>query len=168
MSVAVIRESMPGGKIESDRGNGAAKHQLQRRCLDAHSGVQDRHEEILTGAGLLLATLLIMVLSAVLVWFAILRENQVFWTNAGGYPIWLRDLVLWTYIPLLGVAGLSLMALSMACFSRICRSKRFFAVEGLLLLMCWGLLATSGCMAFSNNIANIIEGRDLHFHPAHL
>ncbi|MEI7955189.1 MAG: hypothetical protein WCJ66_08475 [Verrucomicrobiota bacterium] len=133
-----------------------------------HSDAQDTHAEILTGTGLLLATLLIMVLSAVLVWFAILRENQVFWTNAGGYPIWLRDLVLWTYIPLLGVAGLSLMALSMACFSRICRSKRFFAVEGLLLLMCWAVLATSGYIAFSNNIVNIIEGRDLHYHPSSL
>ena len=133
-----------------------------------HSDVQDSHAEILTGAGLLLATLLVMVLSAVLVWFAFLRENQVFWTNAGGYPIWLRDLVLWTYIPLLGVAGLSLMALSMACSSRICRSKRFFAVEGLLLLMGWGLLATSGGIAFSNNIVNIIDGRDLHYHPTSL
>ena len=136
--------------------------------MDANSESQERHAQILTGAGLLFATVVVLGLWGVLVVFAILRENQVFWTNAGGYPIWLRDLVLWTYIPLLGVAGLSLMALSMACFSRICRSKRFFAVEGLLLLMCWGLLATSGCMAFSNNIANIIEGRDLHFHPAHL
>ena len=159
---------MPEGQIGNDRRNGGAKHPLQRRWVDVHSDVQDSHAEILTGAGLLLATLLVMVLSAVLVWFAFLRENQVFWTNAGGYPIWLRDLVLWTYIPLLGVAGLSLMALSMACSSRICRSKRFFAVEGLLLLMGWGLLATSGGIAFSNNIVNIIDGRDLHYHPSSL
>ncbi len=159
---------MPEGQIGNDRRNGGAKHPLQRRWVDVHSDVQDSHAEILTGAGLLLATLLVMVLSAVLVWFAFLRENQVFWTNAGGYPIWLRDLVLWTYIPLLGVAGLSLMALSMACSSRICRSKRFFAVEGLLLLMGWGLLATSGGIAFSNNIVNIIDGRDLHYHPTSL
>ena len=132
--------------------------------MDANSESQERHAQILTGAGLLFATVVVLGLWGVLVVFAILRENQVFWTNAGGYPIWLRDLVLWTFFPLLGMAGLSLLALSMVCFSRVCRSLQFFVVEALLLLVCWGLFASTLYIAFSNNLINIIEGRDVHTH----
>jgi len=74
---------------------------------------------------MLFATVLVLGLVGVLVVFAVLRENQVFWTNAGGYPIWLRDLVLWTFYPILAITGMSLILLSMACFSRVCRSLRF-------------------------------------------
>ncbi len=138
-------------------------HSVQRTMRADHGGA-DANAEILTGVGLVLATLVALGLGLLLVWFATLRENQVFWTNAGGYPIWLRDLVCWTYLPLFVGVGLSLMLLSMACFSRICRSIRFMAVEGILLLACWALLATSGYIAFANNVMNLIEGRDLHHH----
>lgn len=33
--------------------------------------------------------------------FAILREEPLFWQNRGGYPVWLRHLVLVSYYPLL-------------------------------------------------------------------
>ncbi|MEN9975173.1 MAG: hypothetical protein RLZZ282_1179, partial [Verrucomicrobiota bacterium] len=93
------------------------------------------------------------------------RENKVFWTNAGGYPIWLRDMVQWTYVPLMLLAILALFVLSMACCSKIYKSIRFFVLESLLLFMCWGLFTTTGCIAFNNNIKNLIQGRDLHEHP---
>jgi len=166
MNDVVVQETVLGGVIREIRDDGTEKNpraygSVGRRSIES----QDRYAEILTGAGLLLATVVVLGLGVVLVWFAILRENQVFWTNAGGYPIWLRDLVLWSYLPLFGGVGLSLAALSMACFSRVCRSLSFFVVEGLLLLMCWGLLATTSYIAFSNNIMNIIEGRNVHYHP---
>lgn len=36
-----------------------------------------------------------------LLWFSYLRENSVFWLNAGGYPVWLRKMVLAAYYPIL-------------------------------------------------------------------
>jgi len=165
MSEAAARETTLEGVIIEIRDTGTNAPPPAYGLVVKHSAdSQDSRAEILTGAWLLLATVLGLGLGVVLVWFAVLRENQVFWTNAGGYPIWLRDLVLWCYLPLFGGVGLGLAALSMACFSRICRSLRFFAVEGLLLVVCWGLLATSGYIAFSNNLINIIEGRDSHYH----
>ena len=116
------------------------------------------------GVGVLFGTCVIFCLGVLLVWFAMLRENGFFWTNAGGYPIWLRDMVQWTYMPLFLGATMALFVLSMACCSKIYRSVRFFVLESLMLLMCWGLLATSGYIAFNNNIQNLIHGRDVHEH----
>lgn len=124
----------------------------------------DYNTEVLIGFGLLLATLTLFVVSSLLVWFAILRENQAFWTNDGGYPIWLRDLVLFTYKPLFLLAVMIVAALSMACFSKVCASVRFFVLESLVLVSCWALLATSGYIAMSNNIMNYIQGHELHSH----
>ena len=120
--------------------------------------------ETLVGFGILVATLLVMGVGVLLVWFALLRENQGFWTNAGGYPIWLRDLVRLTYMPLFASSVLLLAVLTMTCCSKICASVRFFVLESLILLLCWGLLATSGYISLSNNIMNLIEGRQLHSH----
>ena len=131
-------------------------------CMAARSDNQDKHSQILIGFGLLLTTALVFGLGVLLVWFATLRENQAFWTYAGGYPVWLRDLVLLTYMPLLLSAALLLAGLSMVCCSKVCRSLRFWVWESLLLLACWGLLATSGFIAFENNVVNLLNGQDLH------
>jgi hypothetical protein len=128
------------------------------------SSIRENSTEVLIGTGLLLATAVIFALGLVLIWFASLRENQVFWTNAGGFPILLRDLVRWTFVPLLIATAIALLGLSMACFSKLCGSARFIILESLMLLLCWGLLATAGYIAFKNNIHNIILGTPLHRH----
>jgi hypothetical protein len=133
--------------------------------MAAPSDNRNDSRDVLMGAGILLATCVVFCLGLLLICFATLRENKVFWTNAGGYPIWLRDMVQWTYVPLMLLAILALFVLSMACCSKIYKSIRFFVLESLLLLMCWGLVTTSGCIAFNNNIKNLIQGRDLHEHP---
>ena len=132
--------------------------------MDERPDNHDKGPEILLGFGLLLATSIVFCLGVLLVWFAILRENQTFWTNAGGYPLWLRDLVLWTYLPLLVATILVLFGLSMACSSKVCGSLRFFVLNALLLAVCWGLLATSGFIALENNLINLLEGNQLHHH----
>lgn len=132
--------------------------------MHRHSANSDYITEILVGSGIFIATLAAIGVEVVLVWFAILRENQAFWTNAGGYPIWLRDLVRLSFMPLGVLTLLALVALTMACFSRVCRSLRFFAIEGVLLVMCWGLFSTTAYIALNNNIRNLIEGRDFHSH----
>lgn len=121
-------------------------------------------KQILIGSVLFLLTLLILVADCLLIWFATLRENQVFWTNAGGYPLLLRDVVHYMFLPLLIVTAVSLLALNMACFSKICASLRFFILETLMLLLCWLLLAVAGYIAFKNNIQNIISGDPIHHH----
>lgn len=120
--------------------------------------------ETLIGIGLLLGTCAILLSGILLVWFATLRENHAFWTNAGGYPVLLRDLVEWTFIPLLVTTAIVLLGVNMACFSKICGSLRFFIVETLLLLLCWGLLASSCFIAFKNNLLNIFNGNPVHRH----
>ena len=117
------------------------------------------------GIRILLASMLVMAVGGLLVWFAVLRESQAFWTNAGGYPIWLRNLVRLTYLPLFAVAVAVLAVLSMVCYTKVWRSARVFVMGALILLVCWGLLAISGYIAMSNNITNLLEGRELHYHP---
>jgi hypothetical protein len=129
---------------------------------DPHCGEGSR--TILIGVGMLVSTLITIGITLLLVWFAILRENQAFWTNAGGYPIWLRDLVLYAYLPLLlGTTGL-LFTLSMACFAKIGGGRRFFVLHSMLLLLGWSGVVTSGFVAFQNNILNIIHGKSIHGH----
>lgn len=132
--------------------------------MDEHSDCQENTTELLVGLGLLLATSFVVLLGLLLVWFALLRENQAFWTNAGGYPVLLRDLVRWTFMPLLLGTAIILFGLTLACFSKVCRSLRFFVLESIALLLCWGLLATSGFFAFKNNILNILHGTPFHRH----
>jgi hypothetical protein len=131
--------------------------------MDDQSDDTDCQTEAVMGLGLMLVTLMILCLGMLLVWFAILRENQVFWTNAGGYPVWLRDLVCWTYLPLFAMAVVCL-SVGTVCLPKVSGSIRFFVVEILVLLLCWGLLAASAYIALDNNIRNLIEGREFHHH----
>ena len=94
-----------------------------------------------------------------------LRENPMFWRQAGGYPLWLRDWVLWIYMPLLiGTVGL-LCGLSIAGLLWIVSTRRLFVGEFILVLLGWGLVLTSGCISFRNNVRNIITGAPIHSHP---
>lgn len=113
---------------------------------------------------LVIAALLALGCGLLLVCFAVLRESRVFWTHAGSYPLWLRDLVLWSHMPLLlGTVGL-LSGLSLACFLIIVKRRRPFVVEPLLVLLGWGLVTTSACISFQNNVRNIINGTPIHNH----
>lgn len=48
-------------------------------------------------ARLALALVALAVGMPLLIWFSRLRQTPAFWTNAGGYPVWLRDLVRLSY-----------------------------------------------------------------------
>lgn len=96
--------------------------------------------------------------------FVWLRETPYFWTNAGGYPLWLRDLVLISYYPLLLVYLSSLFFLSWQMLCQPARSVRGFCVEAMVLGLLWLVAALVMTLMISNNIANIIDGRPLHDH----
>lgn len=129
-----------------------------------HLNYENKSQQVLIGFWLMVTTTLCLILGLILIWFATLRENQAFWTNAGGYPIWLRDLVLWAFYPLLFGTIILHFSLGTACFSRICRSLRFFVFESLFLLLCGGLIVTSGFIAFGNNIQNLLNGNPIRHH----
>jgi hypothetical protein len=124
-----------------------------------------RREPALSG-GLLLAfwaaaNFSILCLLAV---FAIFREQPLFWRNAGGWPLWLRDLVETSFYPLLGLELMFLLAYSSACFGLLhgrCAVGRY-AILTLPLL--WGLLFIVVAVVAANNLDNLLSGQPLHWH----
>ena len=116
------------------------------------------------GAGLMFVTCIVLCCSALLVWFAILRENPAFWHRTGGSSKRLQDVVAHAYLPLWIVNAAVLTGLNLVCYSKACRSIRFFAVEVWILGACWAGLATSGMISVSNNVLNLIHGKTFHYH----
>ena len=105
-----------------------------------------------------------LLMAGLLLPFVWLRETPYFWTNAGGYPLWLRDLVLIAYYPLLMVYVGLLSFLSWQLIFRPSRCTRLFCVEALALLFLWLVVALVATLMLANNITNIIDGRPLHDH----
>lgn len=105
--------------------------------------------------------------AVVLLSFAVLREQPEFWRNTGGWPLWLRDLVLVSFYPLLAAHLCALAILSFFAFggnSESSRGTRLF--QGILLLGLWMLAASAIATAFFNNIMNLLNGQSLHSHGA--
>jgi hypothetical protein len=115
---------------------------------------------------ILIATLVLLGTGLLLVWFAVLREDQMFWRNAGGYPLWLRNVVHLSFLPLFAVSLIGHVGVSMVFISEAGRVRRMITTEAVILLLCWGLMGTSGTIALKNNVCNLIEGRDLHYHES--
>jgi hypothetical protein len=115
----------------------------------------------LLAAGFLGATLL--PLNTV---FTLLKETPIFWRNIGGYPIELRELVLATYFPLL-VANFLLCGGATALLQKrsFLRGRLSFNSLAMVLLF-WSVWFLNVGVLLANNIANIIQGRPFHFHPA--
>ncbi len=105
-----------------------------------------------------------ILMAGLLLPFVWLREAPQFWTNAGGYPLWLRDLVLVAYSPLLLIYVGLLGFLSWLWIFRPSRFARLFCVEALVLLFLWAVVALVATLMLANNIANLIDGRPLHDH----
>jgi len=97
--------------------------------------------------------------------FAGLREVPMFWTNAGGWPVWLRDLVGFGFYPMLflEIALLTLLSfVGLRCLARL--QEPAVGVAVILLPVAWLLLfSVMGLVAF-NNVENLIAGRPLHWH----
>ncbi len=106
---------------------------------------------------------LLLILSA----FALLREDPLFWQNAGGWPVWLRELVLYTFYPLFGLLLMLLTTLALICVSGIGlgQAKMWVRIPTLLLAL-W--LGAVGVMVAGNNVANLVTGRPLHWHAGYV
>jgi hypothetical protein len=95
--------------------------------------------------------------------FAFLREDPMFWRNAGGWPVWLRDVVETTFYPMLTVEVGVLVALSVLCFRCpiLARGgRRVWPIAGTM----WLWAAAIVILVISNNVMNLVAGRPLHWH----
>lgn len=91
----------------------------------------------------------------------LLRESPMFWRNAGGYPVELREFVLETYYPVTGALLLS-CAIGIVQAVRGGLMRRITLVGWLVLTLAVGFgLAFAG----ANNLVNLMDGRPLHNHP---
>jgi hypothetical protein len=118
---------------------------------------EDEVYQTLLASVIFLVTLLLLVASLVLIWFSTLRENEVFWSNTGGYPIILRDLVYITFYPLLIGTIFCLSGTTLVCLFKVCESIRFYILESILLTLCWGLIILSIYLSFNNDLNQLLE-----------
>jgi len=109
--------------------------------------------------------LLALLLNTILLVFAELREYPPFWTNAGGYPIELRELVLNAFYPLLLVQLIVLGTASLFQFRALPAGKKHRILVLALITLFWLFF---GCIVFiftANNLENVMNGRGFHYHP---
>ena len=96
--------------------------------------------------------------------FTVLKETPLFWHNAGGFPVALRELVLAVYYPLLGLNMLLCLivgALAVCEFGR--RGRGAWWAIAVAVLM-WAALVLNVGWLVANNVENLLIGRDLHYH----
>lgn len=112
-------------------------------------------------AGLLLNLPLMGVMGIL----ALLRETPRFWTNAGGYPIWLRSWVLVGYPLFFGLELLFLSWMTVASLRVKCVRDAGLRLGMGLLLLQWMWTAAVLVFLIWDNVENLIEGRPWHWAP---
>ena len=103
--------------------------------------------------------------SALIFGMAWLKETPIFWRNVGGYPLWLRELVLEGFYPSVILLLILLLLTTISFLTRpskgiCCLVETFFAIST------WVVFMGAGAVVVTNNVANLLEGRPLHAHPA--
>ena len=108
-------------------------------------------------------TVLNLMLGVALVFSAMLRETPIFWRNAGGFPVWLREAVLMLFYPALAIftaTGLAAIWLMFAWFVGTRLLKPAWAAVTLQ----WLLWLAVVLIALWNNLNNLLAGAPLHQH----
>ena len=95
---------------------------------------------------LLLMTLL---LAQLVIW----REMDEFWMNAGGYPIWLREFVLFTFYPYLFFVLIVAITLTSSIVKYFFTHLRFYGYE-IVLASAWVVILACLSLMLANNIIN--------------
>ncbi|WP_295446345.1 hypothetical protein [uncultured Thiodictyon sp.] len=101
----------------------------------------------------------------VLMTFSYLREEPIFWTNAGDWPIWLREMVQSSYYPLILLEFLLLAAFSGVTIQQLSARSQSASLAVIALPILWGLLFLVVVNSAANNIENIWNNRPIHWHP---
>jgi len=113
---------------------------------------------IIAGAALNFCCLCVLIL------FAWLREQPLFWRNAGHWPTWLRELVGTFFYPLLLVELLLLVAFTGACLRNLSPRCRTAGPEVAALPVLWTLYLLVIAIVAVNNLDNLLAGQPLHWH----
>jgi hypothetical protein len=114
------------------------------------------------GAGLVL-NLPVMLGMALLAWW---RETPRFWTNAGGYPVALRNFVLVGYPLVLGLELVLLSWMSVALVRLRRDGDAGVRLCWVLLLFQWAWMALVLAVLIGDNLMNLLEGRPWHWAPS--
>lgn len=107
----------------------------------------------------------LLCLIAILIGMGWLRETPLFWRNEGGWPVWLRDVVRWTFWPLLLCVVLRLAWRTLRTLLRPGPNPRHLLVQIPVLMALWLLLGGVTGFVLANNMVNVLEGRPMHFKP---
>ncbi|MGZ0655031.1 hypothetical protein ACWPKO_14535 [Coraliomargarita sp. W4R53] len=91
------------------------------------------------------------------------KENQFFWLNIGGYPIWLRESVRFAYYPYLLFTAMSLCIVTRSVIGRFIR-QLMYCRAWVLLLAAWILFFSNCGLLVANNVKNIWADKPLHHH----
>lgn len=123
--------------------------------------VEAKPERTLALVGFIVANgVLLLALSGL----ALLKEDPLFWRNAGGWPVWFRLFVKIAFYPLLALETAGLLWFSACVFwhqSAPPIRRNLGAAAGAFWL--WTGIVVA--VVASNNIANLFAGRGLHWHP---
>ncbi len=114
---------------------------------------------------ILLGALVNVLIIITLMVFSYLREEPLFWRHEGEFPIWLRELVMSTYYPMLLLELLLLAAFTGFVAHLLSRRSTSASLAVLLLPMLWGLYFMVIANSVANNLDNLFNGRPLHWHP---
>ena len=100
----------------------------------------------------------------VVLFMGVIREEPSFWHDAGGYPVWVRQLVLVCFYPLLalGLIWLSWISLGGVRSGILEKNRQWTAVW---LAGLWILQGVVFLVIVSNNIDNLRHHRPVHWHP---
>lgn len=91
--------------------------------------------------------------SGVLLGFAVLKEEPMFWRNAGGWPPWFREVVRFSFHPLMVIQIVVLIAFTI----RLLRNRRFgIEIAGMLLFL-WVLASAPLIFSVADNIEEFMR-----------
>lgn len=105
----------------------------------------------------------LVVFSLLLAQLTMWKEDELFWLNVGGYPLWLRQSLQEIYYPYLFFVLATAAMLCRSVMGRFFRSLKFCRAWFLLV---FALVIIFGSLALlcANNFINLIESRPLHYH----
>ena len=102
-----------------------------------------------------------------LLYLAVVRETPGFWTNAGGYPIWLRETAS-CYYPMLFGQGALMVFVASSMLLGPSQSVREWWAEAALLALVGFLVLASGVVTIADNLADYIDGYPRGYHHQHI
>jgi len=135
-------------------------------ALISARGQNGKKQRVSLFANVLLRRVLLPVavlFGSLLPYFAVLRETPDFWTNAGGYPLWLREWV-GCFIPMFLGHLVLVFFIASSLVLGTAQSVRTWWLEAGILALVVMLSAVSAAIALANNISNLIDGRPVHYH----